>query len=279
MDNILTFDIEEYFQVGNFAKSIHRDSWEKMESRLSLGLDIILSILDEYATKATFFVLGWVAERNRGAIKKIHEKGHEIASHGYAHQLIYTQKPKEFRLDLKKSKGILEEIIKEPVLGYRAPTYSVTKKSIWALDILAEEGFVYDSSLFPIHHDKGGLPEAQQYPYRIVKKQGYLWEFPISTIDILGQNVPFSGGGYFRFMPYSFIKWSIKKINSDGNPAVTYFHPWEFDPWQPRIESSCMNRFRHYFNIAKNETKLRTLLNDFRFQPIRDFLISKEGSE
>lgn len=272
--NILTIDVEDYFQVENFAKTVKFSEWGRFESRVEVNTERLLSILTERGVRATFFVLGWIAERQKGLVKKIHSQGHEIASHGYAHRLVYEQSPDEFRSDLRKSRVILEDIIQKPVIGYRAPTYSITKRSLWALDILVEEGFKYDSSIFPIHHDKGGLPAANRYPHKIPTECGSIMEFPISTIKLLGQNIPFSGGGYFRLLPYWFISSSIKAINNEGHPVMTYLHPWEFDPGQPRIKSLTLGAFRHYVNIAKAGCKLKKMLRDFKFGPARDWLDS-----
>jgi len=275
--NMLTVDVEDYFQVENFKKVIDFSDWGKYEIRVAKNTEKILGLLERANVKATFFVLGWVAEKSPGLVKRIHKAGHEVASHGYAHQLIYTQRPEEFREDLRTAGKILENIIQEPVLGYRAPSYSITKKSTWALDILMEEGLKYDSSLFPIHHDKGGLPEAKRYPYKIYNHTGYIWEFPISTIRLLNQNIPFSGGGYFRLLPYNLVKLGIKRINKEGFPAITYIHPWELDPEQPRIKAGYLSNFRHYLNISKTEAKLRQMLADFEFKPIRDYLTLEKG--
>jgi polysaccharide deacetylase family protein (PEP-CTERM system associated) len=270
--NILTFDVEDYFQVSNFASLVKFEDWEKHESRVVDNTLKILNILAENDVKATFFVLGWVAEKFPELIKEIYSQGHEIASHGYNHRLIYQQNLQEFRQDIKKAKIILEQITGKPVLGYRAPSYSITKKSIWALDILMEEGFKYDSSLFPVYHDRGGLPEAKRHPYKIYNHQQYLWEFPLSTIRIFNQNIPFSGGGYFRLLPYNFIKWAIKKTNKDGYPIIVYIHPWELDPQQPKIRADYISKFRHYVNISKTEKKLKQLLSDFKFAPVKEVL-------
>jgi len=275
--NSLTIDVEEYFQVANFASVISRDDWSRQESRISFQLDKILSILEAKSVKATFFVLGWIAERHIEMIKKIQKAGHEIASHGYGHQLIYDQTPEEFREDLQKSKAILEDIIQEPVLGYRAPSFSITKNSIWALDILMEEGFEYDSSIFPIHRDRGGLPEGERFSYKISNGQRSLWEYPISTVRLINQNFPYSGGGYFRLLPYCLIKTSVKNTNNEGHPAIIYLHPWEFDPQQPRIKVNSLSRFRHYVNISATAGKLEKLLNDFQFKTMRGLHHEKVG--
>jgi len=270
--NILTIDVEDYFQVENFKNVISFSDWPRYEIRVERNTDKILNILSSKGVKATFFVLGWIAQKFPQLIKRIHNAGHEIATHSYKHQLIYTQTPEEFKEDLKVSKGVLEDIIQEKVYGFRAPSYSITIKSKWALDILMEEGFEYDSSLFPIHHDKGGLPEAGRYPYKIRENGCYMWEFPISTVRIMGQNLPFSGGGYFRLLPYNIIKGAINRISKENQPTIVYLHPWEFDKEQPRIKTNVLSMFRHYVNISKTEDKLNRLLDDFKFTSVKDFL-------
>jgi len=271
--NILTFDVEDYFQVENFKKVIKFSDWDNYESRVVLNTEKILSILGKQKAKATFFILGWIAERFPELVKKIDDLGHEIASHGNNHQLIYKQTKDEFREDIRKSKKILEDIIKKPILGYRAPCYSITKESLWALEILAEEGFKYDSSLFPISHDRGGLSSAKRFAYEMNFNGRTMVEYPISTLKVLNKNIPFSGGGYFRLLPYGLIKNAFKKINSQNQPVVTYFHPWEFDPKQPKIKAGFLNGFRHYLNLNKMEHKLTQLLKDFKFKPACDFYL------
>ncbi|MFC1632017.1 XrtA system polysaccharide deacetylase [Candidatus Omnitrophota bacterium] len=271
-DNFLTIDVEDYFQVENFKKTVKFSDWGKYSSRVVRNTGKTLEILAEANAKITFFVLGWVAERFPEVVKKISLAGHEIASHGYAHQLIYKQSQHEFREDIKRAKDVLENITSQPVLGYRAPNYSITNKCVWAMDILLEEGFKYDSSVFPIYHDRGGLPQGTRFPYKICNGPHCLCEFPISTTVLLNNNFPFSGGGYFRLLPYAFVKQAIKKINQQGYPAVIYLHPWELDPQQPRIKTDYISRFRHYTNIGTTEKKLRALLKDFNFKPIKDAL-------
>ncbi len=273
--NILTVDVEEYFQVENFKNIVKTSDWDRYESRVAQSTERVLRLLKEAGAKATFFILGWIAERHADLVRKICQAGHEIASHGYGHELIYNQTPDDFREDIRKAKLILEDIAKQTVLGYRAPSYSITKRSMWALEILLEEGFKYDSSIFPIRHDRGGLPEAQRYPYRIYNHRDYMWEFPLSTRNMGHQNIPFSGGGYFRLLPYRFVKKSIRKINDEGHPAIIYIHPWELDEKQPRINAGTLNTFRHYVNIRQTENKLRQLLNDFKFTSIREYKVVK----
>ncbi len=272
MVNILTIDVEDYFQVENLKSAVRFSDWDNFERRVEISTNKVLEILGSTNTKATFFVLGWVAERHPELIKNIASHGHEIASHGYAHQLIYKQTPEEFRRDIRKSKSILENITREPVLGYRAPTYSITKQSLWAIDILIDEGFTYDSSIFPIHHDKGGLSDAKRYPYKIERNGKMIIEIPISTMKFLGQNMPFSGGGYFRLFPYGLIKKMTRIVNNEGYSVNVYLHPWEFDPEQPRIEVGKISGFRHYLNLSKTEGKLKQLLRDFEFAPARQLL-------
>ncbi len=301
--NILTIDVEEYFQVENLKKVISDSNWSKHESRVRASTDKVLKILAETDQKATFFVLGWVAEKNPNLIKRIVEAGHEIASHGYSHKRIFTQTKDEFREDVRKSKRILENIMKKPVIGYRAPTYSVNKKTLWALDVLREEGFEYDSSIFPLRYDRKAFGEEKRYPYKIcpadqkistfaasssrkTKKNKlnsdlsfesgdhshFLWEFPISSLKILNRSFPFSGGGYFRLLPYRIIKRGIEAINKQGAPAIVYMHPWEIDPKQPRFKTGMLRTFRHYHNLRGTESKLKKLLGDFKFISIKDYI-------
>lgn len=274
--NILTIDVEEYFQVENFASVIARDQWGNQVSRLALQMEKIFKILNEKKVRATFFVLGWIAERHKTIIKSMQSQGHEVACHGYGHRLIYTQTPEEFREDVRTSKGILEDIIQGPVAGYRAPSFSVSKDSMWALDILLEEGFAYDSSIFPVHRDRGGIPGAERFPYKVNGRQRSMWEVPISTGKWLNQNIPYSGGGYFRLLPYGLINSLVRATNREGYPSIVYLHPWEFDPQQPRVRAGAMARFRHYVNLDTTEKKLRALLNDFEFKTMQSFLSEKD---
>jgi polysaccharide deacetylase family protein (PEP-CTERM system associated) len=365
MLNALTIDLEDYFQVHAFSDVIRFEDWGDYESRIERNVDRILEILSEAghnsnfktqnsklnnsvpspqpSTKATFFVLGWNAERYSGLVQRIQKEGHEIACHGYAHKLIYTQSKGEFRQDIRKSKAILEDITGSEVIGYRAPSYSITNKSQWAFEVLLEEGFKYDSSIFPIHHDFYGLPTAPRFPFVIslngdnkfefsflnvelnptqnstlithnsqLKTQNSAFkpqssvlevnsltdslihlysgvsepqnrstaapnsiiEFPISTVKLLGQNVPVSGGGYFRLLPYPIIRRALGSINQKENkPFIFYAHPWEFDTDQPRIKGvTHLSKFRHYLNLDKTEDRFRRLLKDFHFSSVRDIL-------
>jgi len=366
MLNILTIDLEDYFQVHAFSNVVRFEDWGNHESRIERNTHRLLEILRESgmahsaerianeltpndsrltpdvsdlspefvnslpltsnlkpqtSVRATFFILGWLAERYPHLIRTIKDQGHEIANHGYAHKLIYTQTKEEFRNDIRKSKAILEDITGSEVIGYRAPSYSITQKSRWALEILMEEGFKYDSSIFPIHHDFYGFPQAPRFPFLISMNgnnnfefsplnfetaalqhnstnvlpptsngvllqpptkvdssnpttSSKLIEFPISTLRICGQNLPISGGGYFRLFPYPLIKKGLRRINEEEErPFIFYIHPWEIDPDQPRINSiSRKSRFRHYVNLHKTESKFKKLLTDFRFSSLKNIL-------
>jgi polysaccharide deacetylase family protein (PEP-CTERM system associated) len=265
--NALTIDVEDYYHVAALASVIRFEDWERCESRVERNVSRLLDLLDEHGAKATFFVLGWVAERYPHLVPAIHSRGHEVASHGYAHQLIYTQTPGKFREETRRSKHLLEDAIGQPILGYRAASYSITKESLWALEILQDEGFRYDSSIFPIHHDRYGIPGAPRFCHIVKGQRGAgLVEFPPSTVRVARVNLPIAGGGYFRIFPYAFTRWGIRRINTkEHQPAIVNLHPWEIDPGQPRIRVHPAARFRQYFNLEKTEQRLIRLLRDFRF--------------
>ena len=266
--NYLTIDVEDYFQVAAFEKVIQPSTWENYPSRVEQNTTRILDLLDTYGVKGTFFIVGWTAERFPGLVKEIVTRGHEIGCHSYQHQKIYNQTPEEFRQDTQKAKDILEQASGRPVVGYRAPTYSITKKSLWAFDILQELGFKWDSSIFPIIHDNYGIPDAPRFAYKLPNHD--LIEYPISTALIWGQKIPIAGGGYFRIFPYWFTKMALAKINTvEKQPFIFYLHPWEVDPEQPRIrQAGVKSRFRHYRNLDSTEKRLNLLLQGFKFQPI-----------
>ncbi len=272
MLNALSIDVEDYYQVSAFETSVRFENWNRYESRVERNTYRVLDLLDEYHVKATFFVLGWVAEHNPTLIQIISKRGHEVASHGYSHRLIYTQTQDQFREETRRSKKIVEDIIGQSIMGYRAASYSITAESLWALDILAEEGFQYDSSIFPIRHDRYGIPGHKRF-FHILNGNGHLpiAEVPLSTLRIAGLNVPVAGGGYFRLLPYAVTHLALLYLNrQEGQPAVVYFHPWEIDLDQPRIQAGWISRFRHYTNLARMEGKLRSLLANFSFAPIRE---------
>jgi polysaccharide deacetylase family protein (PEP-CTERM system associated) len=268
--NYLTIDVEDYFQVAAFEKVIQPTSWEGFVSRVERNTGTILDLLDSHGVKGTFFIVGWTAERYPNMVRNIADRGHEIGCHSYGHQKIYNLTPDEFRQDTKKAKDILENITGLPIIGYRAPTYSITKKSLWALDILQELGFKWDSSIFPIHHDNYGIPDAPRFAYKLADHD--LIEYPISTALFLGRRIPVAGGGYFRIFPYWFVKMALRKINrQEQKPFIFYLHPWEIDPGQPRIHyAGWKSRFRHYRNLEKTEKRFKRLLQDFQFRPIHN---------
>jgi polysaccharide deacetylase family protein (PEP-CTERM system associated) len=270
MLNALSIDVEDYFQVNAFVRSVRQDQWDSYPLRVGDNTRRILDMLDEFGITATFFVLGWVAERLPALVKEIHARGHEIACHGYRHELIYNIGPDAFRTDVHRAKQLLEDQIGTRVQGYRAPSYSITGKSMWALDILIDEGFSYDSSIFPVYHDTYGVPDAPRFPYRISRPSGSITEFPLTTFPLrLGgkeYRLPIAGGGYLRLLPCGLIRRAIAGINArEHQPAVLYFHPWEIDPGQPRIKASLKSRFRHYLNLEKTESKLRHLMQGLPF--------------
>lgn len=279
MINALTIDVEDYFQVTAFERQIKPDQWDRYPLRVEGNTLRILDMLDEFAVKATFFVLGWVAERCPALVKEIQRRGHEIACHGYGHQLIYRHSPQEFREDISKAKNILENICGERVCGYRAPSYSITAQSLWALDILVEEGFSYDSSIFPITHDIYGIPGGKRFPHEISTHAGKIREFPISTFSLKAggwqSQIPIAGGGYLRLFPAELVAWAIRSINAgEKQPVIVYFHPWEIDPHQPRIKAGLKSCFRHYLNLERMELKIRHLLTNFNFSPAKECLLN-----
>jgi polysaccharide deacetylase family protein (PEP-CTERM system associated) len=274
--NALTIDVEDYFMVSAFSDVVKFEDWHVYESHIEMNTCKILDLLDKLNIKGTFFVLGWVAERYPDLVRSIHSAGHEIACHGYNHRLIYHLTPKQFREDVRIAKRILEDITGAPISGFRAASFSIVKKTLWAIDILIEEGFVYDSSIFPIHHDRYGLPEANRFPHVIERDGGKIYEFPPSTIRIFGQNVPVAGGGYLRLLPLHITRTAIKRINEkEKEPAIIYFHPWEIDLDQPRLKCKWPSKFRHYINLRTTMPKLTSFLNEFSFGPLYTLIDSK----
>lgn len=263
MKNILTIDLEDWYQGIELPPS----AWDNCESRIERNTHKILDMLSEKGVYATFFILGHVAENCPHLVKEISNLGHEIGTHGYGHQLVYKISPSEFSSDIKKSLCILEDITGKSVKGHRAPYFSITNDSLWALDILAEHGISYDSSIFPINNYRYGIPDAQRHPHNIKTQNGSILEIPISTVKLFGRNLSFTGGFYMRFFPYRIIKQAMRKINSEGFSAVVYLHPWELDPDHPRLNLPLRIKLTHYHNLASTEKKLRALLNDFDFQP------------
>lgn len=277
MLNALTVDVEDYYQVEAFANVVPSSEWAHWESRVEQNTTRLLELFGKHNARGTFFVLGWLAERCPQMVRNIADAGHEIACHGYGHRFIGSQTRDEFRADVRSAKARLEDLIGMEVEGYRAPTYSITAASLWALDILIEEGFRYDSSIFPIHHDRYGIPDAQRFPHIIRCEAGEILEFPPSTVRLARQNLPMVGGGYFRFLPYQWFHWGLNHINKiEQQAAVFMVHAWEIDHAQPVVPGTKINIWRHRFNLHKTEPRLVRLLSDFRFSTIRDVLRLKD---
>lgn len=264
--NAMTIDVEDYFQVSAFAAHIPRDSWPTLSCRVERNMERILALLDEREVKATFFTLGWIAERYPAMVRRIVENGHELASHGYSHLRVTDQSPAEFLDDITRSKKLLEDIASHAVIGYRAPSFSIGTRNLWALDTLQEAGYRYSSSIYPIRHDHYGMPEAPRFRFHPRGPEGVV-ELPATTVKLFGRNLPASGGGYFRLLPYSLSRWFMKRVNhTDGQPCIFYFHPWEIDPEQPRQKNvGLKTRFRHYVNLSRTESRIRALLRDFQW--------------
>ncbi len=271
MINGLSFDIEDWFQVENLQSACPFNEWDKFESRVERNTDILLELLDRHHHKATFFILGWVAERKPALVKRIAKEKHEIASHGYKHEVVYRILPGAFREDLQRSKKILEDISGDRIIGYRAPNFSITKDSLWALDILKEFGFKYDSSIFPTSfHDRYGFEGIRENT--ISRFSNGLFELPLTVYKAGKINFPLGGGAYFRIFPYNVFKFLLKRVNASGKNFVFYLHPWELDSGQPRVKICRQYHFRHYTNLRATKDKLDKLMNDFDFKPLRELL-------
>jgi polysaccharide deacetylase family protein (PEP-CTERM system associated) len=274
--NAMTVDVEDYFQVSAFGSVIDQRDWAGMEYRAEQNTRRLLQLFEAVGTKATFFVLGWIAQRSPGLVREIHAAGHEVASHGMSHQLVYRQRPEQFSSETADSKHLLEDLIGAPVLGYRAASWSVTRQSLWALDCIYELGFRYDSSIFPIRHDRYGIPGAPTTPGYVTSPSGYrVVEFPPTTARMFGVRVPVAGGGYFRLLPYWLTRAGLRQVNRGGEPFIFYVHPWEIDAKQPRIPAGWLSRFRHYTNLDKTEPRLRALLSEFACTTVREALTYK----
>ncbi len=274
--NALTIDVEDYFQVSALAPYIRRDEWDARECRVERNVERILAMLAERDVKATFFTLGWVAERYPQLVRRIVEGGHELASHGYGHERASDLSEAAFREDITRSKHLLEDLAGQPVLGYRAPSFSIGTGNLWAFDQLARAGYTYSSSIYPIKHDHYGMPDSPRFAYRV---GAGLMEVPITTVRVGQRNLPSTGGGWFRLMPYALSRWMLRRVNQqDREAAIFYFHPWEIDPGQPRIPGiDAKTRFRHYVNLDRNEAKLRQLLQDFRWGRMDHIFLAGAG--
>ncbi len=261
--NGLSVDVEDWFQVGAFENTIAREDWDGLELRVGDNVARILDLFDAAGVKATFFTLGWVAERNKPAMRAIVERGHELASHGYDHTRVFTFTREEFAADIAKARAILEDVGGAPVTGYRAPSFSIDARNLWAHEVLAQHGYDYSSSVAPVVHDHYGWREAPRFAFSPVAGSDLI-EIPVTTALLRGRRLAAGGGGFFRVLPYGFSRWAIRQVNRDGRPAVFYFHPWEVDPDQPRVAGAPLrSRLRHYTNLSKMADKLTGLLGDF----------------
>jgi polysaccharide deacetylase family protein (PEP-CTERM system associated) len=277
--NALTVDIEDYFQVESLAHVVSRAQWPAWPRRVVANTHILLELFAEQRVQGTFFVLGWIAEHEPRLVREIVAAGHELACHGYEHRLIYEQTRAAFQADIRSAKARLEDVAGVRVDAYRAPSYSITPHSTWAIDVLIQEGFRYDSSIFPVHHDRYGMPKAQRFPHLLSTSAGELIEFPPSTVRLsaLRCNVPAAGGGYFRIYPYRLFQAAVRHINrAEGEPVIFVVHPWEIDPGQPALACGWLNHWRHHVNLSRTLPRLRQLLSDFKFAPARDVLAGYE---
>lgn len=277
MLNAFSVDVEDYFQVVAFENAIPRDAWDRLEPRVEGNTRRLLDLCARHGVTGTFFVLGWVAERWPQLVRDIQAAGHELGTHGQDHRRVTTLSPREFRADVRRSKRTIEDAAGVEVIGYRAPNYSIVRETMWAMDVLAEEGFRYDSSIFPIRHDRYGIPDFPRFPRPIRGRCGEtgsaLHEFPISTVRLAGMNLPFIGGGYLRHFPLPFIRWGMERLNSvERRPAIVYIHPWEIDPEQPRQPVRWRTRLRHYRNLHLTEERLASLFSDYSFTSVREVL-------
>jgi polysaccharide deacetylase family protein (PEP-CTERM system associated) len=275
--NAFSVDVEDWFQVSDFEEQVRLDEWDRYESRVLPNTRRVLRLLEEFGVRGTFFILTWNAERHPELVEEIAKAGHEVATHGYAHRLVYEQGKDLYRQDLERSQQILERILGQPARGYRAPSFSVTTQSMWALDVMLETGIEYDSSIFPVQDSLYGIPGALRFPFVIHSRgERELVEFPMTTARFAGRNLPLGGGAYLRVLPYHYMRWGMRRVNREGHPAVVYLHPWELDPEQPRLKSRGKRGFStHYLNLDSMEKKLRRLLTDFRFAPVRDVLAQR----
>jgi len=276
--NAMTVDVEDYFQVGAFENDIDPNDWQNIDCRVERNIDVILKMFDDHSVKATFFALGWIAERYPHIIKEIVENGHELASHGMNHGRVSDQSREEFKRDVETSKKLLEDIGGTPVKGYRAPSFSIGEKNLWALDVLCEAGYHYSSSIYPIRHDHYGMPSAPRFAFLPIEGQNFK-EMPVTTVEYFGHKIPCGGGGYFRLLPYFLSKRAMSRVNNkDQEPCIFYFHPWEVDPEQPRqTQASLKSKFRHYTNLDVMEHKIRKVLTDFNWGRMDDIFLRDQG--
>ena len=275
--NAMSVDVEDYFQVSAFAPHIRREDWDSLPCRVERNVDVILGLLDAADARATFFTLGWIAERHPQVVRRIVDNGHELASHGYGHQRATELTPPAFRADITRAKRLLEDIGGVAVRGYRAPSFSISRRNWWAVAELEDAGYAYSSSIYPVRHDHYGMPDAPRFPHRPNGESGLL-ELPPTTLPLLGRNLPAAGGGWFRLLPYAASRWMLRRVHArDQAPCMFYFHPWEVDPGQPRQRGlPARTRFRHYVNLQRMQGRLRRLLDDFEWDRVdRVFLADR----
>ncbi len=273
----LSVDVEDYYQVEAFADRITPEMWSSFPSRVASNTRRTLELLENMRVRGTFFVLGWIAERDPGMVREIVSAGHEVGCHSYCHRCVWRMTRNEFREDTRRAKFAIEDATGRKVVGYRAPTFSIVPNSLWAIEVLAQEGFLYDSSVFPVRHDLYGIPGAPRFPFQWVCRDGRtLFEIPPLTVRVLGHNLPTGGGGYLRILPMWYTRWAVRRVRlRDRRPLVVYFHPWELDPEQPRMSGRWRSLFRHYFNLGRMEGRIRELLRLGRFVPLVDLLDSQ----
>ena len=272
LTNAMTVDVEDYFQVSAFERYVSRDAWDNTPTRVERNVDTILEMFDHEGVKGTFFTLGWMAEKHPDMVKKIATAGHEVASHGWSHVRVTQQNRQQFKGDVQRTKGKLEDLTGNSVLGYRAASYSIGEKNLWALEVLNETGHRYSSSIFPIKHDLYGMPDAPRFAF--FPHNDDFVEFPVTTVSVANKNLPCAGGGWFRLVPYAGMRWAMRRVNNtDREPVIFYFHPWEIDPDQPRLQGlDAKTRFRHYLNLDRTQARLQRLLKDFRWGRMCDLL-------
>jgi polysaccharide deacetylase family protein (PEP-CTERM system associated) len=269
MKNALTIDLEDYYHVSAFSDAMPVDNWHTQQGRVERNTNLLLDLLDEAGCKATFFTLGWVAQHHPGLVRQVSERGHEVACHSLRHRTVYKMTPPEFKVDTRQAKQVLEDCTGSPVRGYRAPSFSITRDSLWALDVLVELGFTFDSSIFPVQHANYGIPDAPRDPHRIKTSNGSIIEFPMTTLMLGGRRSPFAGGAYFRFLPYWYTRWGIRFLNErESRRVCVYLHPWEIDPQQPKMKGTLTARLRHYIGLRRTPAKFRKLISDFEFCPL-----------
>jgi polysaccharide deacetylase family protein (PEP-CTERM system associated) len=279
--HVFSVDVEDYFQVSAFERCVSRENWDSFACRVEANTHELLKLLADHQVQATFYILGWIADRYPQLVREIGHAGHEVGTHGYWHRLIYSQTPAEFRADLRQSIAVLENILDLPITAYRAPSFSITQKSRWALEILIEEGILADSSIVPVRHDLYGFPGAQAGLHRLKTPSGSIWEFPPAVYDFWRNKftLPVGGGGYFRLYPFRFTQWCLQRLEKRQQSLMFYIHPWEVDPNQPRLHAPLKSRFRHYNNLHRTLGKLDRLIAAFPFGPLREVLAEQQQND